>query len=748
MVRFAHNAYRIIISKMADVSLKVLVDLSGSNTLVDISDRVRRVRGRYGRHSGVYNYEAGRCRVELHSDDNFLTPGGGSTHEAELAHGGKCEITAEVGGQTLPIFSGNVDDVLWQGGANSARVVLVVVDSFARLSNARITATLPAEFTGQRAERILRLANFSEPININEGTIYCPEIFSDNETALDLLRTCAVTESGRLDVTHAGSNAGSLEFIQRGPLPALSANITDLANSDGLELLPSAEPITTQDPDLLINRVQFELPEGDFIIAESEESQARYGVRNLEQKVFSGRDDTINLANWWIDLFAQSYFRVRSVSVGAHFESDLGAQVALGVNAGSVVGLSYVPAGGSNRVSTSGIVDGIEFAISPLSPVDNTVQIDLRWSLFPAESSAYWILGDTFSGILGRTTKLSPPITAADITQIRNHPGGRIRWSDADVVTATAYSAGVTSQMVTAYDTNRDRDLCEVYNQLGQASLVANPDVVERLQMSVWTGFRFTPQLQTNFNLPETPQPANPFKPVLTATTEGISSEGDAQPLALSWTYSDPNLSAQTSVQIRRKNYRVEANDPAADSNDPLDLVARVRYRNHPVNSGWGRTPIALDWREQSIIFAQWYVRLARSPVRFSVRVTNAEGLSSAWSDDVVVDTGRAGASPQIAFTNPSSQPAATALNLIWQYTDADLHEQASYSLMRIVNGEALIWDGTDFEAGRPAKVGAETNALIPAGWADVGDNVTFYLFANDASNDVSLPAHINITAT
>ena len=548
----------------ADIEIAIEVDLDGSGTLVNISERVRRVRGRYGRHQGIYDYEAGRARITLHSDDNFLTPGGGSTYLTDLVHGGVCKITAKIGTTELPIFSGFVDDLIWRGGSNTATVTLIIVDGFSRLSHAHVVADLPAELTGERVVRILDLARYPDGEGdrlIDDGTIACAATSVDG-TALELLRRCSTTEGGRLDVVHTGDEPGAIEFKQRERRSGVDVTITDSPDEDSNDLLPSAEPETGQDPDLLVNRVEFTLASGDTIISEDLDSEARYGIRTLRQDVFGDRDDTKFLADWWIDLYSQSYFRVRSVSVAAHFETDDAAAVALDTTVGNVAHLNYVPAGGSNRVQARSTVDGVEFTLVPLSPVEEVWRVDLRWALSPAESSAYWEIADSFSGVLGTSARLAPPLSAIDIDRPRDRPDGRVRWSDADFVSANDFTGGLTSQVITCYASETSRTQGELRPEIGQLNVVASPnladDAVAVAELDVWTGRKFTrlmriapPGLQTSTQADD----PNPAKPDLTLTSTGRS-----VPLVAAWTYDDPNDSAQQEIALRRKDVSSRSN--------------------------------------------------------------------------------------------------------------------------------------------------------------------------------------------
>ena len=748
---------------MADIDFRVRVALDGSGTLTDISDRVRRIRGRYGRHRGLYQYETGRVRVSLHSDDNFLTPGGGSTFQTDLAHGGECRITASVGSVEVPIFSGRVDSFEWEGGTTQASATLVITDGFARLSHADLIADLPAERTGERVNRILDLAKYpSSPgaRSIDPGTITC-EAVSVEGTALDLLRICTATEGGRLDIPHSGAIAGAVEFAQRAPLPEIAATITDSRQVGSLELTPSGNPITEQDPDLLINRVEFSLPNGGEVVAENLASEERYGLQVLRQKVFGNRADSQALADWWIDLFSLSYFRTRAVGVSPHFESDAAALIALGITVGSVVSLSYTPAGGASRVATTSIVDGVQFSVLPLSPESSASQVEFRWALFPSESSAYWILADPTSGLLGSTARLGPPIGAEDIARPRNQPAGRIRWEDGAYVTAAEFSGGITSQALTRYDSDNERALAESRPQIGQATVLGAATLTSGtpdLSLEVWTGRRFTPQLSLGAEITEeqtgsqTGGGGDP-EPEVGVVSLSISASGPQNPLLLSWSYIDPDGVAPRHISIRRKTYHVEASDHSTATaqnlaDDPLGAVTRIRYRG---GTRWRQSGRAiLTYEATTYDLAGWLSGNSNSPHRFAIRLKNEAGSWSPWTEDIIIDPeGPGDHSPELAFSAPETWDSGLPLPLSWSYSDADNHYLTHFYLWTIRNGASFVWDGSDFstnQAGVAVIPPAFPSALVPVGWgAPDGNPRTYYLVGVSEDGARSIPARADV---
>ena len=742
----------------ADIEIAVEVDLDGTGTLVDISDRIRSIRGRYGRHQGIHDYETGRCRIKLHSDDNFLTPGGGSEYQTDRVHGGECKITATIGSTTLPIFSGFVDDLIWKGDSNTAIVTLIIVDGFSRLSHALVHAELPAERTGERADRILDLAKYpSDPGDrlIDDGTIYCAATSVDS-TALELLRRCAATEGGRLDIVHTGDEPGAIEFRARELIGGVDITITDDPDDDSTDLQPSSEPETGQDPDLLANRVEFKLASGDVITAEDTASEERYGIRTHTQDVFGGREDTQALADWWIDLYSHSYFRVRSVTIAAHFETDIAAIAALQTTVGNVAHLDYIPAGGDQRVQARSTVDGIEFSIKPLSPADTASQVDFRWALSPSESSAYWQIGDSYSGILGSTTRITAPSSSADIDRPRDRPSGRVRWSDGDFVSVNDFTGGLTSQVITCYASEIGRTQGEQRPEIGQLNSIADPNIADDetavANLTVWTGRKFTsllrllpPGLQSSSSQADDP---NPSKPDLTLTSTGRS-----VPIVAAWTYDDPNDSAQQEIALRRKTYRVEATtEGESDPNDPLVSVTRIRYKAS-ASGGWGpniANSIAVLADSRSFGIWPWHPFHAPSPVRIAIKVKNADGDWSAWSDDEVADPRLTTShSPIIELSAPTSSAADEELELSWTYSDGDSDDQARWFLWRIIAGASFVWDGESFALDQSGISDDATSVTIPASWglAD-GDDVRYFLIVEDVSGHRSLPDTVVISPT
>lgn len=695
---------------MADIRLRVAVDLGGDGVLVDISDRVRSVRGRYGRGRGQTSYSAGTARVDLHSDDNFLTPGGASTYSADRAQGGRAEVSATIGGgDVVAVFTGWVDAVSWSGSGTSARASLELVDGFARLSQAQLTAVdLPAERTGERVARVLDLAGYptGSARNIDAGTIGClPQTVTGS--ALELLRICATTEGGRLAVEHSGAVGGVLRFAGRAPIGPVEIIVTDDPRLNTTDLTPAAEPETEQDPELVANATEFILPSGELVTSRDDVAVARYGLRTLRAAVYSSADDAQDLADWTVDVFASPAFRVRRVDVAPHFENASAASAALDVTIGSVVDVAYSPPSSTTRLAASSIVDGVEFSVDALDPVAAAAAVRVRWSLLPAATAAYWLLGDAVAGRLGDTTRLGPPAIGAPLTQRRNVPAGRVDWVANQNVTATDYTGGITAQSVEIYDNGGSRNVAEIAPRAGQVTVLK-----DNLSVDVFTGRGWSRTFTVS------PDEATPehTAPVIERFT--VSATNVGQPLRLLWVSSDADATdTQTGFEIRRT-----IGENITYASTPLGVWTTYRYyvfspsRFAVIPAGWGS---ATD-----------------GPHRYAVRVRDQSRLWSPYSEEIEVTPVAApmamSPTPTITMPKSGSVPQVHGVGFAWTFVPPpNGAAQIQVVIRRTVNANVHYLDIPNRVWVTTEKRNVWANQSAGAtDWAAVGSEGTDNVFA------------------
>ena len=440
------------------VAAEVLIDLAGSGTLIDVSDRITRVRGRYGRQSGLADYGAGSATVNLDTPDNYLTPGGG-TYDANTVVGRLTRIRATADGQTVTLFAGRIETPGWQPtGIKYAKAKLQIVDHLIRLARASVDLpNTPAELTGARVGRILDAAGLTVAAgfarDLDAGTVQCAAGDYDGN-ALTLIRRVGHTEAGRFVVVHGDTDGGVLRFIQRGVSPASVLTVTDTPDSSE-QITFDGDPLTESDPELLVTAVNFTDASGTKHTLENAQAIDRYGRRELSRTVLSNAADTAALATWWLSIYGVPRLRVVEIRVAVHLESPAAAAAALAVTVGTAINVELTPPGTNLRIAAVYQVDGVGFDMYRRGDV--TV-CNVRWAMLPPEVATFWVLGES---LLGTETVLAP----ADNQDQANTPGGRRRWADgADdgTVTAPTFGAMVTTQVSAVYATRQTRDTASV----------------------------------------------------------------------------------------------------------------------------------------------------------------------------------------------------------------------------------------------------------------------------------------------
>lgn len=215
-------------------------------------------------------------------------------------------------------------------------------------------------------------------------------------TALELLQQMAQTEQGALFM----SQDGRVTFKQRrstiGTAPA--ATFTD----DPTSGVRFSQLTLAYDDQLLYNSVTAARRNGGEITVADQSSIDRYLVRTYTQSdlLYDTDAQTQDFAQWIVNRFGEPSLRVEQMTVLPERAPATLYPAALDLELGDLVTINRTPQGVGSAISRNVLVVAISERLTPQT-------YEMTLSIAEADTSSYWLLGDTTYSVLDTTTRLA-----------------------------------------------------------------------------------------------------------------------------------------------------------------------------------------------------------------------------------------------------------------------------------------------------------------------------------------------------
>jgi hypothetical protein len=260
--------------------------------------------------------------VSLHNDSRIFDPyNTASIYYTQIVP--RKPIVIETNGER--IFTGFIDD--WDltydiSGKSFASVS--AIDGFLRLSAAQLDSfTNTSELTSTRINTILNRHDVAWPVAnraIDTGLVTLQaDAVAENTNALQYLQLVESTENGKLFI----DRSGQVTFKNRIPVPSLDdiAIFADDATADSIQYTNIEVVYGSEN---LYNRVSITRESGTVQTVDSIESQDAYGIASLslDGLLFNSDADSLEFANYLINLYSQPELRLNSLTVNLHDKSS------------------------------------------------------------------------------------------------------------------------------------------------------------------------------------------------------------------------------------------------------------------------------------------------------------------------------------------------------------------------------------------------------------------------------------------
>lgn len=269
----------------------------------------------------------------------------------------------------------------------------------ARMDNLYAAGTAPwsGDYTGTRIGRVLDAVSWptdERDVDTGNSTLQAAE-YGDG-SALDHMQAVAQTEQGQFYITANGR----VRFTARRSTIGAASAATFTENGGGG--IPYADIELTYDESLIRNAVTAQRVGGGQVTVTDSDSVEAYFARTYEASGLLYNDDnqTRDFASWIVNRFAQPALRVEGMTLIPARNPGAIFPVLLNLELGDLVTVERTPQGVGVAISQDLMVEGIDETITPTSWV-------AKLRLSEADTSSYWILGDSTYGVLGSTTRLA-----------------------------------------------------------------------------------------------------------------------------------------------------------------------------------------------------------------------------------------------------------------------------------------------------------------------------------------------------
>jgi hypothetical protein len=365
--------------------------LGGGSFFYDVSAYVTQISVNRGKSRALDRYQSGVVNVQFNNRTRYFDPTFvASPFYGQIVPRRDVRITAN----NELVFLGTTEDWNLDYAPNGDSTATVsAADGFAFLAGQTLPAgTNPVELSGARVSRVLDSAGVEWPagartIDTGTATLQADSV-TPADNALQYLQLIESSEPGELFI---GKN-GNLVFQDRnkvfpsGAVPLLTDNASGITYSQvrvvyGSELLFTQSEVTRKGSSTVVQ-------------ANDLSAQSDYGVRTLTlDGLLQDTDDAlVELATYYVSLYAQPEYRFDQVEVILSQLSLVNQNKILGLDLGSAVQVQFTPNGIAPAITKFARVISISHTASL---VDHKVVLGLgtlNATLFQLDDIAFGIL--------------------------------------------------------------------------------------------------------------------------------------------------------------------------------------------------------------------------------------------------------------------------------------------------------------------------------------------------------------------
>ena len=335
----------------------------GGDVLTDVTDYVASVSVSRGKSRELDRYTAGQASVSLHNDSRIFDPfNTASIYYTQIVP--RKPIVIETNGER--IFTGFIDD--WDltydiSGKSFANVS--AIDGFLRLSSAELdTFTNTVQLSSDRITTILNRPEVAWPVanrNLDTGlTTLQADVVTENANALQYLQLVESTENGKLFI----DRSGQVTFKNRIPVPSLN-DIAVFADDSTADSIQYTNIDVIYGSENLYNRVSVTRANGTAQTVDSVSSQDAYGVASLslDGLLFNSDADSLDLANYLINLYEAPELRFNSLTVNLHDKTSAQVEKLSTLDIADAAQIIFTPNQTGSAIEQYAVVTGVSHSI-------------------------------------------------------------------------------------------------------------------------------------------------------------------------------------------------------------------------------------------------------------------------------------------------------------------------------------------------------------------------------------------------
>lgn len=369
----------------------------GGDVLVDVTEQVAKITIDRGKSRELDRFNAGQATVTFHNDNRWFDPFfTDSPYYEQFVPKRQVVITSNGVRQ----FTGYIDDIdlTYNLGNVKSYASIVCSDAFSRLSSTELDEfTNTVQFSGERIISILNRPEVDWSLtdrNIDTGQQQLQaDLVTDGTNTLGYLQLIESSEPGALFI----SKDGKVTFKDRVNYPSVTGNLTFAddnsgINYDQIEVVYGSEN--------LYNRVTITRANGTAQVADSNNSQAIYGIQALSQDglLINNDADSLLLAQFLVNKYELPELRFSSVGMTLEDKSVSIQDDLFNLEINDIVQIKFTPNGVGNPIIENAIITGISHDIGI-----NTHMIvfnfgEITGYPFILDNATYGILSDGTSG--------------------------------------------------------------------------------------------------------------------------------------------------------------------------------------------------------------------------------------------------------------------------------------------------------------------------------------------------------------
>lgn len=397
---------------------------------VDITGYARSIDYQRGRQFELDQFQAGTLTAVLSTNDGLFSPENPiGQYYGKLTPMRRVRLVAEWDGTIYPRWAGFAES--WEPSANASgkdlTTTLRATDAFKATRYVDVTGTYDAALSGNRINSLLSGIPGIEVILTSSGTVANQQVTLSNADPLGAAQTAAAAEQGFLYC----DEDGRVRFDDRNY--RLVNEITPrVVFGDVPGEAPYLDPTFTYTDEQLYTEVRVEPVDGAEQTASDATATASYGRRSLaltlpiQNSVIDPTPDTefsASLAQYLLSKYKSPTIRLTDMLVHPDASPSLWSVLLDAPLGGRFVVRqrpAYLIASGLDSQTSPTKVTGTAVLTAPGSIIQRTVYVEriqetirpgagkweFRYGFSDAESTTFWILGDTEFSVLGTSTIL------------------------------------------------------------------------------------------------------------------------------------------------------------------------------------------------------------------------------------------------------------------------------------------------------------------------------------------------------